>query len=130
MNVESTAASRQDITRYQGKRLLYLLAAMFVPAALLYLSIVFSLAASRPAEKFQQQIWMLRFALMSLAFFVPVQLAAAGYIQTILRRRASRIGKVLQYLAVLGLSLIISFIATLVLEAAGFNLLMRSRGLG
>ena len=103
---------------------------MFVPAAFLYLSIVLSVTASKFSEIAQQQLWMLRLALFALAIFVPVQLIAARYIQTTLRPRITRIGKSLQYLAVLLMSLVISFIAVLVLEAAGFNLLIRSRGFG
>ena len=119
-----------DTTRYQGKRLLYLLAAMFLPAAFLYLSIVFSLTAQKSSETARQQLWMLCLAFSALAIFVPAQLFSARYIQTILRPRASRAGKLVQYLAVLAMSLVISLIAVLVLEAAGFNLLIRSRGLG
>ena len=122
--MEPTTVNGRDLSRYQGKRLLFLLAAMFVPAAFLYLSVILSLAAGRSSETARQQIWMLRLALLALAIFVPAQVVSARYIQTILKPRSSRAGKLAQYFAVLAMSLLISFIAVLVLEAAGFNLLI------
>ena len=126
--VNSTATHRHDLTRYQGKNLLYLLASICLPAGLLYLRLVFGLAATDTRVTPAQSAWLNRVSTFVLVVFFLVQLFCARYVQHLLNPRRTQIGKAFQYLGVLVLCLFFSVTGTVMLEAFGFNFFLRLGG--
>ncbi len=115
-----------DRTRYQGKNLLYLLAAMCLPAGLLYTRLVLGLAATDSRVGPQQSLWLARSSIMALVLFFVLQVVCARYVQNLLPARQSMVGKAGQYSAVLALCILFSLTGAIVLEAVGLNVFLRA----
>lgn len=112
-------------TRYQGRNLLYLLAAICLPAGLLYLRLVLGLAASDSRVGPEQSLWLARSSSVSLIAFLAVQVICTRYIQKLLRPSQSRTGRAVQYAAVLFTCTLLSLTGAIVLEAFGLNVFLR-----
>ena len=123
--VNPAASPRHDLSRYQGKNLLYLLLAICVPAGLLYLRLVLGLVATARQVTPAQSIWLNRASIGVLVLFFLAQLVCARYIQRLLKLRRTAIGRVLQYGAVLLLCVFFSLTGAVMLEAFGFNVFLR-----
>ncbi len=122
-----TAASRGHAAeKYQGKRLLHLVLAICLPAALLYLRLVCGLAATDTRIAPRQSLWLTRFSTAALLLFFIAQLASAHYVQRLLHPRQTAAGNTLQYLAVLAFCILLSLTGAVVLEAFGFDLFLRA----
>jgi len=122
-----SAGTPPDRTRYKGRNLLYLLAAICLPASLLYLRLVFGLAASDNRVGPGQSRWLARSSSVSLLAFFVVQVICARYIQKLLRPSQSKAGKTAQYAAVLVTCILLSLTGAIVLEAIGLNMFLRAR---
>jgi hypothetical protein len=126
----SPATNHQhDLSRYQGKNLLYLLLAICVPAGLLYLRLVLGLAATDTRVTTGQAVWLNRVSIFALIVFFLAQLICARYIQRLLRPRQTGLGKSLQYGAVFLLCVFFSLTGAVILEAFGFNFFLRVGGI-
>ena len=123
------ASSRHDLSRYQGKNLLYLLLAICLPAGLLYLRLVLGLAAADTLVTPAQSTWLNRASVCALILFFLVQLICVRYIQGLLKPRRTGVGKSLQYAAVLLLCIFFSLTGAVMLEAFGFNVFLRVGGI-
>jgi hypothetical protein len=119
-------SSRHDAGRYQGKRLLYLVVAICLPAALLYMRLVCGIAATDSRIGASQSVWLGRFSMAALLLFFVVQLASARYVQRFLQPRLTPIGNTLQYLVVFAFCVLLSLTGAVVLEAFGFDLFLRA----
>jgi hypothetical protein len=119
-------APKHHAERYQGKRLFYLVLAICVPAALLYLRLVCGIAAADSRVAPEQSLWLERLSTGALLLFFVAQLACARYLQRLLQPRQTALGNVLQYLAVLAFCTLLSLTGAIVLEAFGFNLFLRA----
>ncbi len=115
-----------DRARYQGKNLLYLLAAICLPAALLYMRLVLGLAASDSRVGPKQSLWLARYSSLALVLFFVSQLICARYIQKLLTPGQSRTGRTMQYAAVLLTCTLLSLTGAIVLEAFGLNVFLRA----
>ena len=73
---------------------------------------------------------MTRLSTLAVFSYIPVQFGAARYLMRMLKARDTASGKALQYVVALAVGVAFSFIAAGVLEALGFNVLARVRGLG
>jgi uncharacterized membrane protein len=124
--MDPVAGSRPDLSRYQGKNLLYLLLSICLPAGLLYLRLVLGLAATNTRVTSAQALWLNRASLGALVLFFIVQLICARYVQRLLKPRQTGVGKSLQYGAVLLLCVFFSLTGAIMLEAFGFNLFLRA----
>ena len=122
-------SSRHDLSRYQGKNLLYLLLAICLPAGLLYIRLVLGLAATDTRVMPTQSIWLNRASICALILFFLAQLVCALYVQRLLKLRQTAIGRVLQYGAVLLLCVFFSLTGAIMLEAFGFNVFLRVGGM-
>jgi hypothetical protein len=127
--VNPAASSRHDLSRYQGKNLLYLLLAICLPAGLLYLRLVLGLAAADTLVTPAQSTWLNRASVCALILFFLVQLICVRYIQGLLKPRRTGVGKSLQYAAVLLLCIFFSLTGAVMLEAFGFNVFLRVGGI-
>lgn len=127
--MNSTAGSRHDLSRYQGKNLLYLLLSICLPAGLLYLRLVLGLAATDTRVTPAQSLWLNRASLCALSLFFVVQLICARYVQRLLQPRRTELGRSLQYGVVLLLCVFFSLTGAIMLEAFGFNLFLRVGGI-
>jgi hypothetical protein len=117
---------RHSAERYQGKRLLYLVLAICLPAALLYLRIVCGIAATDSRIAISQTVWLARLSMAALLLFFIAQLASARYVQRLLQPRQTPVGNALQYLAVFGFCMLFSLTGAIILEAFGFNVFLRA----
>ncbi len=115
-------------TRYQGKELAALLAAMLIPAAILYLSFVLAIAAGHAEPGRRAYARLSTLSTVALILFVPVQLGAARYLQRYLPGRVSKGAKLVQLLLALVTGLLFSLCAAMILVAIGVNVLARMRG--
>ena len=120
---------RHDMTRYQGRNLLYLLLAICLPAGLLYLRLVLGLAATDTRVTPIQSTWLNRASTVALLTFFLMQLVCARYIQRLLKLRQTAISRFLQYLAVLVLGIFFSLTGAIILEAFGLNFFLRLGGI-
>ncbi len=122
-----SAGTPPDKIRYKGRNLLYLLAAICLPAGLLYLRLVLGLAASDNRLGPEQSQWLARSSSVFLVAFFLVQLICVHYIQGLLTPRPSKAGKTAQYAAVLVTCISLSLTGAIVLEAIGLNMFLRAR---
>ena len=127
--MSSLESPRHDLSRYQGKNLLYLLLAICLPAGLLYLRLVLGLAAIDHRVTPAQSVGLNRASFCALILFFLVQLLCARYVQRLLKLRLTVLGRVLQYGAVLLLCIFFSLTGAIMLEAFGFNVFLRVAGM-
>jgi hypothetical protein len=99
--------------------------AICLPAALLYMRIVFGVAASETPMPPAQSAALNRWGGVMLGFFFIAQLIAAASVQRLFPRPAHRIWTALQYIGVLLLCLVFSLTGAIVLEAFGWNFFLR-----
>ena len=115
-----------DRSRYQGKNLAFLIAGICVPAGLLYLRLVLGLtAASNRVSAVEAKLLNL-VANLALAIFFIAQALSARYQQQLLKAPKTRLGRLLQYCAVFLMSLLLSLIGAILLEAFGFAVFVRA----
>ena len=122
----SSKTGGHDPTRYQGRKFAYLLLAFAVPAGLLYLRLVFGLAATDTRVSVTQSVTLTRWSTVALLLFFISQLASAVYVQQLVPKPTSVIGQVLRYLGVLVLCLFLSITGMTILEAFGVNFFLRA----
>jgi hypothetical protein len=120
------ASGSRGRTQYQGKRLFYLMLAICLPAALLYLRLVLGLAASDSRVDPLASTRLNRWSLVALWLFFLVQLFCARYLQRLLPAKSTRIADALQYVLALALGLLFSLTGAVMLEAFGLNLFLRA----
>ncbi len=119
---------RHDKSRYQGRNLAYLLLAICLPAALLFLRILFGVIATDRRVTPEQSDQLVVIANIALGFFFAAQLLCALYVQRLVPPRQTRRGRALQYAGVLVLCLLFSVTGAVILEAFGLNLFLRTAG--
>jgi hypothetical protein len=124
----ANATHTRSLERYQGKRLAYLVLSFCVPAGLLYLRLIFGLAATDSRVLPEQAQWFEKLSLLSLVLYFAAQLACARYLQLLLPRRLTALGNTLQYLGVLAFCVLFSLTGAITLEAFGFNVFLRAAG--
>jgi hypothetical protein len=117
---------RHSVERYQGKRLLGLVVAICLPAALLYLRLVCGIAATDSRITPRQSIWLTRVSIAALLLFFVVQLACARHLQRLLQPRQTPVGNAVQYLAVFSFCILLSLTGAIILEAFGFDAFLRT----
>ena len=122
------AERRHHPARYQGKNLAYLLLAICFPAGLLFLRLLFGVAATDTRITPRQSAWFGGLSYVALALFFLAQLICARYLQRLLRPRSSLPGKSLQYVLVLLMGLVFSLTGAIMLESFGLNLFLRAAG--
>ena len=125
--MQTAARPRHDRSQYEGKNLARLLVAIGLPAGLLYLRILLSSVANYTNALTAAQINRLTLLsnLLLVAFFL-VQILCARYIQRLVPPRHTPIGRSLQFAGVLLLCVVMSVTGAVVLEAFGYNFLIRS----
>ncbi len=121
-----SAVRGHDPARYQGKNLAFVLLAVCVPAALLYLRLLLGILATSSRVTAVQAARLTLLSNVTLAIFFASQLISARYQQKMLKARATTIGKTLQYAAVLLMGLIFSVTGAIMLEAFGFAVFLRA----
>ena len=121
-----SAGATSNRTKYQGKNLFYLLAAICLPAGLLYLRLVLGLAASDSRVGPQQSFWLVRWSNLALILFFLAQVLCARHVQNLLSPRESWVGKMAQYVAVLAMCMLLSLTGAIILEAFGLNAFLRA----
>lgn len=126
-HVDSTVRPH-DKTRYQGKNLAYLLLAICLPAALLFLRILFGVIAADLRITPEQSAYLVVIADVALALFFIAQLLCAVYLQRLVPPRPTRAGRALQYAGVLIMGLLFSITGAVMLEAFGLNVFLRAAG--
>ena len=119
---------RHDKTRYQGRNLAYLLLAICLPAALLFLRILFGVIATDRRVTPEQSASLVVVANIALVLFFAVQLLCALYVQRLAPPRRTRAGQALQYAGVLLMCVFFSLTGAVILEAFGLNLFLRAGG--
>ncbi len=120
--------ARHNPARYQGKNLVSLLAAMFVPAGILFLGMVFEFATGETRLTPAQYQSFGRAYQAAYLLFVPAQLISAVYLQRLFPAWRLPFAKVLQYCAALTVGLLLSTIEAVMLMAFGSNLFLRVTG--
>jgi hypothetical protein len=126
MNGSATSSHR---AQYEGKNLQRLLIAVCVPPALLFLRLVCGMVASDGRFPAAQRGVLGAAAIAFLALFVAAELWAAYDLQRLLPARGNLIWRILQYVLLLVFCLAMSLIGATILEAFGYNLLVRAGGL-
>lgn len=118
--------NRQNrMTRYQGKNLVYLLMSICVPAGLLFLRLMFGVAATSSSATPLQALWLNRTANAAWVLFLIAQLAGAYYMKRMLPEKKSQLIQALQYAGVLVMGLCFSVCGAVLLEGFGYNLWLR-----
>ncbi len=120
------ATQKSGKTNYQGKNLLYVLAAICLPAGLLYLRLVLGLAASDSRVGPEQSSKLARASTLALISFFALQVICAFYLQSLAPRPQSRLATTAQFVAVLAVCILFSLTGAIVLEAFGFNVFLRA----
>jgi len=118
-----------DPGRYRGKRLGYLLLALCLPAGLLYLRLVFGLAAGDTRVMPAEAAWLSRLSMASLIIFFVVQAVCARYLQRIFWPPGKALQDVLRYLGILLFCVLFSLTGAITLEAFGLNVFLRTAGI-
>lgn len=118
---------RHNPDRYRGKNLLFLLLATGVPAGFLYLRLVFGYVALTDHRTLAPSTSFIWAANLSLLLFFIAQLISAWYLQRLLKRPVTLAGYFLQYVAVLIGCLLVSVTAAVLLEAFGYEFVLRMR---
>jgi hypothetical protein len=121
-----SASGSRGRTQYQGKRLFYLMLAICLPAALLYLRLVLGLAASDSRVDPLASARLNRWSLAALGLFFIAQLLCARYLQRLLPAKPSHFSNALQYTLALALGILFSLTGAVMLEAFGLNLFLRA----
>ena len=124
---EAVEPSRHSPENYRGWNLVFLLLAMGVPAAFLYLRLVFGYVASESRLSRHQLDWLSWLSNVALAVFFVVQLICARYVQRLLRPRTSFPGVALQYVAVLLLCTLLSVAGAVLIEGFGYTFFLHVR---
>ncbi len=119
---------RHSPERYRGKNLLFLLLAIGVPGAFLYLRLVFEYAAAEGRFTSAPSGGLLWAGNVALGGFFVAQLISARYVQGMFKRPATWPGNALQYVGVLLLCGLFSATGAVLLEAFGYALLLRVKG--
>jgi hypothetical protein len=114
-----------DRSRYKGKNLVFLIAALCIPAGLLYFRLVLGLAATSNRVNAVEAARLNAVANVVLGIFFIAQAFSARYQQQLLRPRRTRAGKLVQYLAMFLMSLVFSITGAILLEAFGFAVFIR-----
>ncbi len=118
-----------DPGRYRGKKLGYLLLALCLPAGLLYLRLVFGLAAADTRVLPAQAVWLARLSLASLVVFFLVQAVCARYLQRIFWPPVNSLRDAIRYIGVLLFCVLFSLTGAITLEAFGMNVFLRAAGI-
>jgi hypothetical protein len=113
---------------YQGKNLAYLLLALCLPAGLLYLRLVFGLAASDSRLSRTQNSLFENLALAALVAFFVAQILSAFHIQRLVPHPRTAIGKAAGFVAALLVGILFSLTGAITLEAFGFASFLRFAG--
>ncbi len=114
--------------RYQGRRLAYLLLAMCVPAALLYLRLVLGLAATDTRVTPEQAQWLEKLSLVALLLFFAAQIVSARFLQEFLMPKSAGWKNILQYAGMLIFGLLFSLAGAVTLEGFGMDVFLRVAG--
>lgn len=114
--------------QYQGKRLGYLLLALCLPAGLLYVRLVFGLAATDSRLDASQTLLFGRLSLVALVTFFVAQAVCALYVQRLFPVKRSAAAKALQYAGALVFGVLFSLAGAITLEAFGFATFLRAAG--
>ena len=114
--------------QYQGKNLLRLLLALAIPTGLLYLRVVFAVAASERNVSHAEYVRVLYCSEAALGLFFVVQLIAARYLQRFFRPAVTKLGGALQYAGAVLLGLFCSVTGAVMLEGFGYNFFLRVSG--
>jgi amino acid transporter len=122
---EVPAAADDHRSHYQGRNFLRLLLAMGLPVFVLYCRIVASIAAERSRSSPSVHSALLRTESVCLILYFVVQLVCAVQLQKMFRKPANRGIYVLQYLGALLIGVLFSVCSAAVLEAFGYELLLR-----
>jgi len=111
--------------RYQGKQLFSLMLAICLPAAILYIRLVLGLAATKAGTSPAQAEALNYWSLAALIVFFAVQLIAARYVQRLFPPASNPVKSGLQYAGVFLICLLFSLTGAIMLEAFGWNVLLR-----
>ncbi len=103
--------------------------AICLPAALLYLRLVFAIAAADIRVETHQATWLSRWSIVALFCFFVVQLICARYVQRLLAPGQTRVRDALQYGGVLVMCVLFSLTGAVMLEAFGLNVFLRTAGI-
>src|SRR5690349_1553430 len=114
-----------DRSRYQGKRLARLLTVLIVPALILYMRVVLAIVAGRAGANAGA---ISRISDVLLVPFCAVQAGCAWYLSKLLKKPGGRVREALQYGGVLVMCIFCSITGAIVLEAFGYNLVVRVLG--
>lgn len=117
-----TSSPSGHAERYRGSNLLRLLAALCVPAGVLYLRIVATFAAEE-----SHSTWLFYLGTGLLFLFFVVQLLAARYLQTLLPPRQNPWRQALEFAGVFLMGLLFSVTGAVMLEAFGYSLFIHLR---
>lgn len=113
---------------YQGKNLLRLLLALAIPTGLLYLRVVFAVAAGAGGVNHAEYVRLLYCSDAALGLFFVVQLIAARYLQRFFRPAVTKLGSALQYGGAVLVGLFCSVTGAVMLEGFGYNFFLRVFG--
>ncbi len=119
------SSGTHDRSRYQGTNLLRLLIALALPPLLLYLRLVFVIAAQRPGVTPISRSWLLRLSLLLLVTFFGAQVGCAWYLQRLFYPATGKLRRVLGFVGVLLLSAFLSITGAVAFEAFGYALFVR-----
>lgn len=123
--MEATAPASHDRTRYEGKKLLLLLLALFGPGFILFLKIVFSIVETGSAISSRQIAWLHGGSYAVLAVFFLLEIVCARYVQPLLPAARTRLMNAAQYAGVLLLCLFTSYCGAVTCEALGYEVFLR-----
>lgn len=124
-----SATSSHSKANYQGRNLFFLILAICLPAALLYLRLVFGIAATDSRIESHQATWLSRWSFVALFCFFITQLVCARYVQRLLAQGQTRVRDALQYGGVLVMCILFSLTGAVMLEAFGLNVFLRTAGI-
>ena len=122
----ASRARDHDLTGYRGKNLALLVVALCLPAALLYLRLLFGILATSNRVTVAQADRLNALANAALVLFFIAQVISAWYQERRLRPRKTLLGRVLQYLAVFLMGILFSLMGAILLESFGFAVFLRS----
>lgn len=115
-------------SQYQGKNLLRLLLALAIPTGLLYLRVIFAVAASAQPMSAPGYLRFLYCSEAALGLFFVAQLIAARYMQRLFKPATTKLGAALQYGGAVLFGLFCSVTGAVMLEGFGYNLFLRVFG--
>jgi hypothetical protein len=115
-------------TQYEGKNLLRIVLAMILPAFLLYLRLVASVAYDRTTPESAARGPLLHAQTILLIAFVIVQILSAIPMAKLFGAARNQFVRVLQYLGALAFGTFFSICAAVLLQAFGYQFLLRVKG--